>query len=198
MIGPDGVDLGECQHEQGKTCICEKGICDKKKSFLWEDIDTIFISGVKEFAILVPKYEFIDVTVNSKKRQTITLKVQSLGFVNRSKKEKLFDAYNFILSNIIDRQLKELTGEMKKEGKINFGSFELTPTAVYRKKMFGGRDVIEIDRITGCGLDNGEFVIEYLDDNGRVKQKKSGFLYEIPNLHIAQTFLLSISQDNNS
>ena len=196
MIGPDGVKLGTILYEQANRFVCEQGICDKKNSILWEAIEAIFVSAVKEYAIIIPKYEFVDIVIRNKKGKSITLKLQSIGRVSKKKKESLFDAYGFIISKVIDRQLRELTEDIRRGKRVRFGSFDVTTNAIYRKKLFGGHDIIEIHRIVGCNIENGEFIIELIDDNGRSKRKKSGYVYEIPNIHLAQTFMLSIAEKN--
>lgn len=196
MIGPDGVNLGTILYEQANRFVCEQGICDKKNSILWEDIEAIVVSAVKEYAIIIPKYEFVDIVIRSKTGKSITLKLQSIGRVSAKKKESLFDAYGFIISKVIDRQLRELTEDIRRGKRVSFGSFDITTNAIYRKKLFGGHDIIEIQRIVGCSIENGEFIIELIDDNGRLKRKKSGYVYEIQNIHLAQTFISLVAQEN--
>ena len=79
---------------------------------------------------------------------------------------------------------------------MSFQSFDISSSSVYRKKLFGGYDIIELYRIVGYDFDNGEFVIKFINDKGHLKSKKSGFVREIPNIHLAQTFLLSVAQGN--
>ncbi len=196
MIGPDGVNLGTTLYEHANRFVCEHGICDKKNSILWEDIEAIFVSAVKEYAIIIPKYEFVDIVIRNKKEKAITLKLQSIGRVSTEKKESLFDAYGFIISKVLDRQLQELTEDIRRGERVSFGSFDITTNAIYRKKFFGGHDIVEIHRIVGCSIENGEFIIELIDGNGRSKRKKSGCVYEIPNIHLAQTFIASVAQEN--
>ena len=97
---------------------------------------------------------------------------------------------------MIDRQLRELTEDIRRGKRVSFGSFDVTTNAIYRKKLFSGHDSVEIHRIVGCSIENGEFIIELIDDNGRSKRKKSGYVYEIPNIHLAQTFISLVAQEN--
>jgi len=39
-------------------------------------------------------------------------------------------------------------------------------------------------------------IYEFIDDKGRLKQKSSGHVANIPNIHLAQALLLSIAKSN--
>ena len=149
MRESDGVKLGKTLYEHSNRFVCEQGIRDKKNYILWEDIETILVQAIKEYAIIIPKYEYIDIVIRNKKGKSITLKLQSIGWVSTKKKEGLFDAYGFIISRVIDRQLRELTEDIRSGKRVSFWSFDVTTNAIYRKKLFGGHDIIDIHRIVG-------------------------------------------------
>jgi hypothetical protein len=142
--------------------------------------------------------EFIDLTIHTKQGKSITLQLGSIGVINKSTKEKFSDAYAFIVSNIIERQLNEFSESLRCREKADFGSFEISSEAFYRKKLFGGYDIIPLSKLLRCHIENGEFFVLYHDGENKCKRKKCGFVYEIINLHVVQAFMSAIERQKTS
>jgi len=189
--------LGKRLYELGNRYVCEGGIWEKKKYILWDDIDTLYLEATKTTVeFILPAGESITLQVRDKIGTKIDLKLGAMFRIGRNNKEDFMSVYQFIVSQIIDRQLEELLSSIKESRRVSFQSFDITSSAIYRKKLFGGYDIIELYRILGCDFDNGEFIIKFVDDKGHLKSKKSGYVREIPNLHLAQTFILLVAQNN--
>lgn len=188
--------LGATLCTLGNKYICEGGIHDNKRAILWEEIETLFLDATKTSINFIPAGESITLQVVSTRGDKINLKQKALFRIGGKGKDNFLDVHQFIVSRIIDRQWKELINDIEEGKRVSFESFDITSTAIYRKKLFAGYDVIELYRIVGCDFDNGEFVIEFVDDKGHLKRKKSGYVREIPNIHLAQTFLSSIARHN--
>ena len=193
--------LGKVLHKHGNKYICEFGVGDKKTSILWEEINELFLGGQRRainymFVADVPAGESIEINVVSIAGEKIRLKQNALFTMGSKKKDTIFSIYNFIVKQIIDRQMSELVTALEKGNRVSFKSFDMTSVAVHRKKFFGGYDIINYNRIVGCDFSNGEFVIKFIDDKGRWKGKGSGHVADIANIHLAQALLLSIAKSN--
>lgn len=205
--------LGAIIYDSGIKCICELGICEKKKdipcqegvckpkkSIKWNDIDSIYIFGEKRTVFLVPATESLKITVigtgRSSKRESIAFKTSGIFKIGKEDKEEMLDIYTYIISKVIDRQRQELNRDIKEGKRVSFESFDITSTAIYRKKLLRGYEVIELSRIVGCDVEQGEFFIEFIDDKGNLKRRNSGQVYEIPNIHLAEDFILRTAQHN--
>jgi len=190
------TNLGKLIYTISSKYVCEFGILDKKTSILWKEINELFLDGQRTSINYIPTGESIEINVVSITGGNIRLKQNALFRMGSKKKGSILGIYNFIVNRIIDRQMSELVTAIKNGNRISFNSFDITSNSLYRKKFFGGHDIIEFDRITGCDFYNGEFVIEFIDNNGCLKQKSSGHVADIPNIHLAQALLLSIAKSN--
>lgn len=197
MIKPDPDKLGVILGTHGNKHVCESGVRDKKKTIVWDEIDTIYLDATKTTVnFILPAGESINLHIVSTTGNRISLNVGAVFRVGNKDKNNFFNIYEFIVSKIIDRQWAKLISDIEEGKRVSFKSFDITSSAIYRKKFFGGYDVIELYRIVGYDFENGEFVILFADDKARLKRKKSGYVREIPNLHLAQTFLTTIAQNN--
>ena len=189
--------LGTTLSVLGNRQICEGGICDKKIIILWDEIDTLFLEATKTtLNFVMPAGEEMKLQVVSKTGNRITLQTRGLFRIGGGDKDNFSNIHQFVVSKIIDRQCTKLISDIKEGKRVSFQSFDITSNAIYRKKFFGGYDIIESYRIVGCDLDNGEFIIVSIDNKGELNRKRSGQVSGIPNIHLAHTFLLSIAQHN--
>ena len=190
------TNLGKLLYTHGNKYICEFGIGDKKTSILWKEVDELFLSGQRTSINFIPAGESMEIKVVSITGENIRLKQNALFMMGGKKKGAIFGIYNFIVDKIIGRQMSELVTAIKNGNRVSFNSFDITANAFHRKKFFGGYDIIEFERVAGCDFNNGEFVIEFVDDKGCLKQKGSGQVAHIPNIHLAQALLSSIAKSN--
>lgn len=182
---------------QGKT-FYENGIRQKDTTFLWDDIKTVYYEATQHFEVIIPTHATMEIRIKNYSGNGMLFYSASLITIGGRKKEEIKDVYTFIISKIFDRQYQELIHSIENGERVSFGDFEISQHSVYRKKLFGGYDIIDSNRIAGCSFDNGEFVIEYIDDNRRIKKKKCGYVRNIPNLHLARYHLLSLAEKNKS
>lgn len=198
------VELGNVIYEftdrrltgiKSSWAIWENGITHKNKVMLWKDVDTLFIGAVQELAIIIPKHESIDITIIAGK-DTINIHAGSIGWVGSQKKNKINDIYCFIVSKIIERQLKDMTENIAAGGKVNFNRFEISSSGICHKRFLDGYDIIEIYRLTGCSINFGDFNVHYFGEKGHLKQKTLGKVAETPNIHLAQTWISQIAKEN--
>jgi len=197
MIKYDRDRLGELLCAYGNKFVCENGICEKKKTILWDEIDTIFLDGTKTTVnFIIPAGESINLRIFSTKGNKINLNIRAAFRMSGKDRDNFSDVYQFIISKIIDRQWTKLINDIKEGERVSFQSFDVTSSAIYRSKFFGGYETIELYRIAGCDISNGEFFIIFIDNKGRLKHKKTGDVRQIPNIHLVQTFLSTIGQNN--
>jgi len=187
--------LGDTIYTSENTCIHENGLSYKgfvkEGSMLWRDIEKVFIcgeNGTHVINIPIPTHESINLRIVNYANEAIRLGGNS--------KDKINNLYTYIVEKIFNRQWAAFWSAIKAGKRISFESFDVTSEAVYRKRFFGGYDIIELHRLTGCDFEDGELVIEYVNDYGKIIHKKSGHLSEIPNIHIAHTFLMMYAKQS--
>ncbi|MFC2035813.1 hypothetical protein ACFLUJ_06810 [Chloroflexota bacterium] len=188
--------LGKVLHKHGNKYICEFGVGDKKTSILWEELNELFLGSQRTSVNFMPASESVSIKVVSITGEKINFEQKAPFVMSRKKKDTIYSIYSFVVKKIIDRQMSELVTALKGGNRVSFKSFDMTSNAIYRKKFFGGHDIIDCDRIVGCDFYNGEFVIKFIDNKGSWKQKDSGRVADIPNIHLAQALLLSIAKSN--
>jgi hypothetical protein len=192
--------LGPILHTHGNMHICQGGISDGDMTILWEDVGSLFWGAYAHTLILViipiPTHESQNIRVVNSEGDEILLRQTSPGRIAREKREGFWSLYMFIVSKLMDRQWLELTKTLEKGERASFRSFDITSTAIYRKR-FRGYDKIDLHRVVGCGLGGGQFSIYFVDEKGRQKNVGCGPVSEIPNVHLAQAFLSSIARKNS-
>lgn len=186
-------ELGKTLSILGNTQICEGGIRDKKNVILWDEINTLFLGGMKTTINFMPAGESIMLQVISKTGIRITLQTRGLFRIGGGDKDNFSNIHQFVVSRIIDRQWAKLISDIEEGKRVSFKSFDITSNAIYRKKFFGGYDIIETHRIVSCDFDNGEFIIVSINNKGKLNRKRSGQVSRMPNIHLAHAFLLSIA-----
>jgi len=189
--------LGPILYTHSTKHICEGGVCDNKKSILWDEVDSLFLDGWKFSVNFIPSGESISVRVKSTTDDEIRLEQRAAFRVGHKDKSNFWNLYQFIVSKIIDRQWSKLIRDIEEGKRVTFGQFDISSSAIYLRKFFGGYNIIEIHRIAGCDFAYGELVIDFVNDKGRLKRKSLGRVPEIPNIHLAQAFLSSIAQQNS-
>jgi len=191
-------ELGSILYTHGNKHICELGVCDKKMSFLWDQVDQLFLDGSKFTVNLMPAGETIGLRIISTTGHEINVTQRGLFRVGRKARESFWDFYQFIVSKIIDRQWSKLTRDLAEGRTVNFDEFHITSSAIYRKKFFRGYHIIDLGRLTG-GYQylSGDFYIFFIDDKGREMAQYSGPVRHIPNIHLVQAFLLSLTRQNS-
>ena len=189
--------LGAVLVTHGNRHICEGGVCDKKKSILWDDVDRLFLDGWKLSVNFLPAGESIRIRVLSTTNHEIDFRQKGLFRLGRKAQGNFSNLYEFIVSKIIDRQWSKLTNNIAEGRNVSFDQFHVSSSAIYRKKFFRGYHTIDLHRVAGCHFDSGQFVVDFIDDKGRRKCQFLGPVSEIPNIHLAQTFLTSIARQNS-
>lgn len=193
----DQHELGSILYTHGKKHICERGVCDNKKSILWDQVDSLFLDARKLSVNFLQASESIELEVVSETGDAISLGRHGFIEIRRKYKENLWNLYQFIVSKVIDRQWSDLIRNLDEGTRVSFESFDITSTEIYRHKLFSGYDTIHLRRIAGCDFDRGELVVDFVDDKGRRKRKSLGAVARIPNIHLAQAFLSSMARRNS-
>ena len=189
--------LGPILYTHGNKCVCEGGVFDNKKSILWDEVDFLFLDASKTTINFVPAGETINVRIISTTNDEISLTQKAVFRIGHEDKGSFWNLYQFIVSKVIDRQWSKLIRDIEEGRKVTFRQFDITSSAIYQKKFFGGYNIIDLDRITGCDFAYGQLGINFVNDKGRLKNRSLGFVREIPNIHLAQAFLSSIARQNS-
>ena len=187
----------ELVNYKGKS-IHENGLREKDKIILWDEIQAIFYEAKQHYEVIIPTHASMKISIYGTVGNQIDFNIGSLVTIGDRKKEEMIDIYGYIVSQIIERQRDELLRSLQNGESVKFGEFEISQHAISRKKLFGGYETIESNRIAGCSFDGGQFVIEYFDDKGRIKKKQSGYVNAIPNMHLARLHLLTLAEQNAS
>jgi hypothetical protein len=189
--------LGSKLYTHGTKDICEGGVCDNKKSILWDEVDFLFLDASKTTVNFVPAGETMKVRVISTTGDEISFTQDAMFRIGDKDKGNFWNLYQFIVSKVIDRQWPKLVRDIEERKRVTFGDFDISSSAIYRKKLFGGYDIIDLRCIAGCHFANGELVIDFVDDKRRLKHKSLGSVPRIPNIHLVQAFLSSIARQNS-
>ena len=197
MMTIDQHELGPILYTLGNTHICEGGVCDNKESISWDEVDSLWLDAWKASVNFLPSGENIKVDVVSTTGDAISLSRYDFR-IGRKDKDNFWNLYQFIVSKIIDRQLSELTRDLEQGTRVSFESFEITSTAIYGEAYFGRYGIIDLHRVVGFSLENGEFLVTFVDDkdNSRLLRKSLGHVKKIPNIHLAQAFLSLRARQN--
>ena len=190
-------ELGPILYTQGKKHICEGGVCDSKKSILWDEVDILFVEASKTSVFAIPATEGVKVHVISTTKDKISFVTGGLSLMIGSDNSSLFTLYRFIVSRVIARQWSKLVSDIENGKRVTFREFDIGPAGLYRQKFFGGEHLIEFNRIRSCDYDQGELLIEWLNEKGRLECRSLGQVSIIPNVHLAQAFLSSVAQKNS-
>jgi len=189
--------LGRTLYTHGTEHICEGGVCDNKKSILWDEVDFLFLGASKTTVNFIPAGETINVRIISTTGHEISFTQDGIFRIGNKDKSNFWNLYQFIVSKVIDRQWSKLVRDIEESKRTTFGRFDITSSVIYRKKFFGGYDIIDLGRIAGCNFAYGELVVDFVNDKGRLKRKSLGPVREIPNIHLVQAFLSSIARQNS-
>ena len=189
--------LGPILYTHGTKNICEGGVCDNKKSILWDEVDVLFLDASKTTVNFIPASETINVRIISTTKDEVSFTQDAIFRIGGKDKSNFWNLYQFIVLKVIDRQWSKLVRDIEEGKRVAFGRFDIISSAIYRKKFFGGYDIIDLGCIAGCDFANGEIVIDFVNDKGRLKRKSLGAVCEIPNIHLAQAFLSSIARQNS-
>jgi len=189
--------LSPVLHTHGTRHICEGGVCDNKKSILWDEVDVLFLDAAKTTVNFIPAGESINVRIISTTGDKISLTQKAIFRIGREGMSNFWNLYQFIVSKVIDRQWFKLVRDIEEGKRVTFRRFDIGSSGVHRQKFFGGYDIIALNRIADCDFAYGELVIDFVNDKGRLKRKSLGRVPEIPNIHLAQAFLSSIARQNS-
>ncbi len=190
-------ELGSILHTQGKKHICEGGVCDNKKSILWDEVDILFVEASKTSVFAIPATEGVKVHVISTTKDKISFVTGGLSLKIGSDNSSLWTLYRFIVSKVIDRQWSKLVSDIENGKRVSFGQFDIGPAGVHRQKFFGGEHIIDFNRIVSCDYAKGELLIEWLNEKGRLACRSLGYVSLIANVHLAQAFLSSVARKNS-
>ncbi|MGB5926460.1 MAG: hypothetical protein WBH01_10335 [Dehalococcoidia bacterium] len=194
----DQHELGSVLYTLGNAHICEGGVCDKRESISWDEVDSLWLDAWHASMNYIPSGESLKVDVVSTTGAAVTLKRYGL-IIRRKDRDNFWDLYRFIVSKIIDRQLSQLTRDLEQGTRVSFESFELGSTSIHREPDFGHYGVIDLHRVLGSSFENGEFFITFLDDKDNTRQvrRSLGHVKKIPNIHLAQAFLSAMAERNS-
>jgi len=191
-------ELGPVLHTHGTSHICEGGVSDDRKSILWDEVESLFLSAWKRTVnYIAPAGEGMEVRIVSMAGDKITFTQDAIFRIGNKDKSSFWDLYEFIVSRVIERQWSKLVKDIEERKRVTFGDFDISSSAIYRKKFFGGYDIIDLRLVAGCHFANGELVLDFVDDKGRVKCKALGNVARIPNIHLAEAFLSSIARKDS-
>ncbi len=193
--------LGPILHTHGTKWnmkhICEGGVCDNKKSILWDEVDFLFLDAWAQTMNGVPFGEDMQVRVTGTTGDTISFRQHAFTNIGDEDKSSFWSLYQFIVSQVIDRQWSKLVTDIEEGKRVSFGDFDISSSAIYRKKLFGRYVIIDLSRVAGSHFANGEFILDFIDDKRRPKQENLGTVSRIPNIHLAQFFLSSMAKRNS-
>jgi hypothetical protein len=189
--------LGRNLYMQGSRFICDGGVCDHKTSILWDEVDCLFLNAWAQTMNGVPFGQDMQVRVISTRGDKITFSQHAFTNIGDEDKSRFLSLYQFIVSQVIDRQWSKLVRDIEDGKRVSFGDFDISSSAIYRKKLFGRYDIIDLGRIAGSHFANGEFILDFIDDKRRPKQKRLGLVSEIPNIHLVNAFLSSRARQNS-
>jgi len=127
----------------------------------------------------------------------ITFTQDAFFRIGNKDKSSFWNLYQFIVSQVMDGQWSRLVKDLEEHKRVTFGNFDISSSAIYRKKFFGGYDIIDLRLVIGCHFANGELVLDFVDDKRRAKRKTLGSVATIPNMHLAEAFLSSIGRRNS-
>jgi hypothetical protein len=195
-VRTDQHELGPVLYTQGNTHICVGGVFDNRKSISWDEIDCLFLDASKITVNFIPAGETMNVRVISTTKDEIRLAQDAIFRIGTKDKGDFWSLYQFIVSKVIDRQWSKFTRDIEEGKWVTFGPFGISSSAMYRKQLFGGYEMLDLDRIASCDFANGELVIDLIDDKGRLKRKSLGPVREIPNIHLVEPFLSLMAQHN--
>jgi len=193
----DFSQLGTIIYEHDNNYVCEHGTYDSKRDIkiAWHDISILFIGATREAEPRTSRASPVNIAIQSSNRGKIRMTLQSVYKIGEREKS-LWETYDFIVSKILERQWTKLASEIKNGNRVSFNRFEVSLNYFYFKKSFGRRDRIKITAVSGCRIEKNELILQYVDDNGRLRNRKCGFVYEIPNFHLARVFISTHAQKN--
>jgi len=198
MIAPDGTNLGDIVYEIKKLRICELGVCDNKKSILWNDVKDLTVSGqiVRVNLMLADDRTMIGITDFRDRSILIDIGRGFLDLTGRKKARTVSNIARFITSKIFDRQWNWFMEELRSNRPVSFGSFEVTSDNLRKKRIHGGYAIIELGSITGWEISNGWIYVSHLNDQGKEKVKTLGMVIGTTNLHLIASFLDTLIHQN--
>ena len=190
-------ELGPILYTQGKNHICEGGVCDNKKSILWDEVEALFLFAWESTANDIAKIsEGLMVDVVATTGAKIRLTEGGWGGIDDKDKSDFWNLYQLMVASVIDRQWSKLVEDIGQGKKVSFRDFDITSSAIHQKKLFGGYNIMGLDRVTACYFANGDLAIDFVNDKGSVKRKRLSTVGRIPNVHLAQAFLSSVARKN--
>jgi hypothetical protein len=181
---------------RGRTIrVCEKGISDGKKTILWDKVYRLFLDATKIKVRFLPATSLMSLRIFDQYSRKINLVVDTLPRKGADGRNDFMMLYKMVIARVMERQRAGLTSKLKEGRTVSFDIFDLTPNRIERKSILGSY-TIALSHVTGCRFERGDFVIDFIDDTGHVKQQKLGKANRIPNVHLVQAFLQSIARNN--
>jgi hypothetical protein len=194
------------------TIIREEGIFEAENLILWEDIQVVTrASKVESFpgdSLITP---FPTIRVNIKTRQGLSFGFAGMvnPFIGQHRKRgpkydkfNVDQAYDFVISKIIDRQYRELLTALADGQKISFGKFNISKAGVGIPKFLRGEKIIPCENIICVMVDHfGIINLMCLDrpvvvgkdtPSPNTKSVELGPDNNIPNIHLALHYLHSV------
>jgi hypothetical protein len=188
--------LGEMLLDGGSWQIHRGGIASRNRSILWQEVNEVYIGGLKTSINYIPAGEQMSITIVDYYKNRIRVTISGLFRMGTEKKNTFSDIYGYILHNIFDRQLRQAIRNIGDGKIVSFKAFNITSDGIYNskgtRKLFGyKREYTNTKQSTaiGCQMHEGLFYIRCLQSNGKQKDKWIGDVKDIPNVHIAQALI---------
>jgi hypothetical protein len=187
--------IGEILLDTKDLKIGQNGIAYLDGFRTWDDTCMVYVGGIKSYLNGIPLGENRTIALEDKffkNRWEISL---SSSFLRGKEKLNMFsEIYSIILSKVSDRQWAQFLQDLQSGKRLSFRGFELTNEAFYSHKFLGGYRIIYTSFVKGCSFSDGSFFLHYQKPNEKLKQECLGSISDIPNIHIIQTFIHSLSK----
>jgi hypothetical protein len=190
------------------------GISYRGKRINWDDISEIYVFSKSTNFNFTFYWQNTEIKLINKDGMEIELyfSYDKIGFIPLSytpksanvHNEKVLNIYNYIISKIISRQWKELIWRMESGEEVSFKEFIIAKNYIkYRsparsligitRRLLEGEITLDLKRVYELYINGGNVWIDYRRDNGSVKSRYLGELKNVPNFHLAQFYIKSIS-----
>jgi len=193
----DSEDPGEVVFQVGSDRICRHGVAYRNQRIRWEDVRHLFVSGERiTHNFMVPGGEEARLTFVSSSGQRIDVRMSAWFRLGRDRQQQFADVYRYVVSQVLERQYNWFKEKLDSGRRVSFKTFGIAPDGIYQETTFSGTKLFNLRQIVGSDVRDGNFYLAYLDANGKTKQHKLGALGKIPNIHVAEAFIIKVAEEN--
>lgn len=175
--------------------ICESGVYDKNKFISYVCISHILVEAKGFSAYGSDVLEVFRFWVCGENKTNIHFDVYTSTKTRESDLKPILGGQEFIVSQIFERQWSKMMADIESGLHVVFGNFSFSKSCISIKSFFGSFK-LSLSQVIGWHIQKGQIVVIYYDKNMELKQKSMGFINEIPNIHLAQSFLQSLADTN--